>query len=223
MSVDPPSGPDPPYTGAGTLARVECTTIVRPSDVSKQNIVTTFFFLSSSPGPAPADWSALATFVQNAFYSTTGSGSTPWIINGGRNGQVRVYNMADARPRPERAFSSYNASSPESATLGPREVACCLSYYSARNLPRQRGRVYLGPFILAEIFERPDSILMGRCLNLGQLIMGPFTAGAINDWSHVVWSRAGASAHPVSNYWVNNVWDVHRERGFPETTRVHLP
>lgn len=201
---------------------MECTTTVRLSDPVKQQVVTTFFMLSSSPGPSSTDWQALSDGMSALFYATTGAGTYPWVINGGRKGQTRVYNMADLKPRPEKGYTAYNPASPESATLGPREVALCLSYYADRNLPRQRGRVYLGPFLLAEIFERPDTTMLSRCLQLGKNLIAPPTFGTL-AWQLCVWSRADAQARGVGTVWVNDVWDHRGERGQPETTRVHYP
>lgn len=220
---DPPSGPDPPYTGAGTLARVECTTTVRSSDSPKQAVVTTFFMISSAPTVAAADWTALATQVGTIFYPGVSGGSVPWNLYYGRHGVVRAYNMADPKPRPERGVYTFTPGTPETAALGPREVALCLSYYGTRNLPRQRGRVFLGPFLSTQVNERPTSTYMNACLQLGVNLVGPVTAGAVSDWALTVWSRVSASAWPVTNCWVNDVWDHHGERGQPETTRVHHP
>jgi hypothetical protein len=196
---------------------------VRQTDSLKQNVVTTFFFNSTSSGPAAADWQALAVAVSAILYNNAGSAPANWLFYGGRGGITKVYDMKAPKPRPEVGYQAYVPTTWDSQPLGPREVALCLSYYGTRNLARQRGRVYLGPWSTTYTVERPASILRQSMLSLGKALIGPIHAGAINDWALSVWSRVSAQEWPVTNLWVNDVWDVHRERGMPETARDKYP
>lgn len=129
--------------------------------------------------------------------------------------RVRAYDMADAEPRPVRAESVVAWDAPANS-VGPREVALCLSYFADRNLPRQRGRMYIGPIRQAEMTDRPQEQLMGT---LGALAEGISGLGGINvQW--VVYSPTAGDYRNVSDYWVDNAWDTQRRRGLPASSRL---
>jgi hypothetical protein len=103
------------------------------------------------------------------------------------------------------------------ATAVPREVALCLSFYSDRNLPRQRGRLYApaGLFTSA-VGLRPTVAMRDKLAVLAvdfQALGGPDV-----DW--VVYSRADDVARPVTNWWIDDEWDTVRSRGLRATTRL---
>lgn len=130
--------------------------------------------------------------------------------------EVRAYNMADAKPRPERAFAKVT----KAGTLGAcaRQVAICLSYYSDRNLPQQRGRIYTGPWPQSAALV--PTAAMTDVMALGAALAG---LGGINvDWSVYSPTRATQGDDPtmtISNYWCDNSWDVVRSRKLKATTR----
>jgi hypothetical protein len=127
--------------------------------------------------------------------------------------EVRIYDMADAIPRPVKAqrTKSFVPSGPS----GPREVACCLSYYSGRNLPSQRGRIYVGPFTQSEMAMRPPAGLRTEVKDLGTYLS---ELGGVNvDW--VQYSQKLNRALKVSNTWVDDEWDTQRRRGLKASTR----
>jgi hypothetical protein len=104
---------------------------------------------------------------------------------------------------------------------GPRELAICLSYYNTHpGLKRQRGRLYL-PWIVVKGSQSTDT---PRVPNTPQQTVADlvpiFTGlGGVNvDW--VIWSRADQVARPVTNWWVDNEWDVIRKRGLRATGRL---
>jgi hypothetical protein len=128
---------------------------------------------------------------------------------------VRLYDIDDAKPRPI-LDEATRVVTGQSELVAPGEVAACLSFYSERNIPRQRGRLYLGPW------EKTD---MGRNLQtphqnwLGTLAQGLADIGGTGtDWA--VYSPTSNIMHSVSNWWVDNEWDTIRSRGFPSTTRA---
>lgn len=134
----------------------------------------------------------------------------------GQKIEVRAYNMADAKPRPERAYKTQTKAGiiPD----GPHQVALCLSYYSERNLPRRRGRIYIGPW--SGPTTRPSTTAMASLITFGQALAN--VGGANVDWS--VWSTMDASegkdaSHSISNIWVDNSWDVQRRRQLEGTAR----
>ena len=101
----------------------------------------------------------------------------------GRHIRVIVYDLADAKPRPERAVALYSPATEDSFTIyGPHQVACVLSFYGTRNLPRQRGRIYVGPVSRADQAVTVQSDFTGAILELGH---GLFDIGGENV-AHVV-------------------------------------
>lgn len=98
-----------------------------------------------------------------------------------------------------------------------REVALCLSFFSVRNIPRQRGRLYLPVYALgaATASARPPSATMTKVMALGPILAG--LGGPDVDW--VVFSKSDGVARPVTNYWVDDEWDTIRSRGLTPTTR----
>ena len=131
--------------------------------------------------------------------------------------EVRAYNMADAKPRPERGFAFGTAAL--TAKDGPGQVALCLSYYSERNLPRNRGRIYCGPYPTPGV--RPQATHQDELSTHAQALSG---LGGVNvDWS--VWSpttaaEGGDGSKSISNYWIDNSWDIQRRRKIDGTSRV---
>jgi hypothetical protein len=108
--------------------------------------------------------------------------------------------------------------------FGPREVALCLSFRGAENVPRQRGRIFCGP-VNAQT-ERPADAIRTICLSLAT---GLANIGGTNvDWC--VFSRASVGPtggladafHPVKQAWVDDEWDTQRSRGLRATTRSTL-
>jgi len=99
----------------------------------------------------------------------------------------------------------------------PREVALCLSFYSERNLPRQRGRLYVPATILGvSTSGRPSTAAMTKVSTLVPILTG--LGGADVDWS--VWSQTDQVARPVTNWFVDNEWDTIRSRGLRPTERL---
>lgn len=133
--------------------------------------------------------------------------------------EVRAYNLADQKPRPEKAFA-FSASS-GSRPQGVPQVALCLSYYSERNLPRRRGRIYTGPYSTAT--PRPDTAVMNDTLALAGKLAG---IGGLNvDWSvysPTTAAQGGDGTMSISTAWVDNSWDVIRRRKLDGTARVSV-
>jgi hypothetical protein len=104
------------------------------------------------------------------------------------------------------------------ATVGVREVALCLSFYAGENRPRQRGRLYI-PAALGGIgtgTARPNSTQREKVGALATIFAD--LGGLDVDWS--VYSRVDDDARPVTNWWVDDAWDIQRSRGLEPTTRL---
>jgi hypothetical protein len=130
--------------------------------------------------------------------------------------QATAYDMDDATPRPVKAFAPpVGVSAAGASPSGPREVALCLSYYSERNLPSSRGRVYIGPWARDDMGLRPNvnQIAALRDLATGLTNVG----GADVDWS--LYSPKSGGLKKITNVWVDDEWDTMRSRGLRPTTR----
>lgn len=107
---------------------------------------------------------------------------------------------------------------PAQASSCPREVALCLSFFSERNVPRRRGRVYVPMAALGQNLNtvRPPGVTMSKVGELAALFAD--LGGLDVDW--VVYSRVDTTARPVTDWYVDDEWDTVRSRGLRPTTRV---
>lgn len=181
--------------------------------------------IGNDQNPQPRDW------IMNTFYLAFGSVFTDddweqlaedacdvWVARSGYPNYVNIvkcsiYDMAQAEPRaPKATVSKPIAGSGEG---GPREVAVCLSYYAGRNLPRLRGRMYIGPWQQADMMERPAAVRT-QAMGIGTGIAA--LGGLDCDWKQ--YSPTNNLFTTVSNYWCDNEWDTVRSRGLRGDTRL---
>jgi hypothetical protein len=105
------------------------------------------------------------------------------------------------------------------ASGSPREIALCLSFYAERNVPRQRGRLYV-PFCLqstsSTVGRRPTVPQQQRVADLVPIFAG--LGGPDVDWG--IWSTRDNEFRKVTNWWVDNEWDVIRSRGQRSDSRL---
>lgn len=153
---------------------------------------------------------AIANDLRDVFrarvYHTTGMGV-----------EVKLYDMAD--PIPRRALGKANWQAATGAGVGapgPREVALCLSFRGALNIPRQRGRIYLPGPPMARLDERPALPMLEEMVPLATAIGN--VGGPDVDWC--VRSSFGPTMHPVKYAWMDNEWDTVRSRGLRPNARV---
>jgi hypothetical protein len=180
------------------------------ANTNPSDVVSNTFYLNKTtiPGQGGADELALATDAVNAWIART----TP--ISDYPTYRCKIYDMADLKPRP--VVAEYSASTVGGSASGPQEVALCLSFYAGRNLPRRRGRLYLGPFFAGEMAGRPSLTQQNRLLDLASDLAN--LGGADVSWR--VYSPTDGGNYPVSNAWVDNAWDTQRSRGLAPTGRV---
>jgi hypothetical protein len=135
----------------------------------------------------------------------------------------RLYDMAEPMPR-EIQGEADHIPTVNGSEAGPREVALCLSYFAERNLPRNRGRIYVGPWTNGQMTERPAastgtdpltvlSNLRTLLANIGGIdvewcVYSPTTPGPISD-----------QFKKVTGGWQDNEWDTQRSRGLRATNR----
>lgn len=129
----------------------------------------------------------------------------PW--SAGRFLDIRAYNMDDAKPRPIKA--RYTVSVAGTRLTGPGQVALALSYYADRNLPRQRGRIFVGPWTTTS--DTAQTSQVNAVMALPPLLAG---LGGLNvDWS--LWSPTNQTATRINHAWCDNSWDIIRSRKIP--------
>lgn len=132
----------------------------------------------------------------------------------------RMYDMGEPAPREIQGEFTHTSPTVSSSPGAPREVALCLSFFSERNLPRNRGRIYIGPWSVTHMNERPSAGPIG---SLEQLKTDLANIGG-TDVEWCVFSPTTGPASPdsfkkVSAGWVDNEWDTQRSRGLRATAR----
>lgn len=130
---------------------------------------------------------------------------------------VKAYDVEGTKPVYPSGSSTKNASAMRNSTL-PRELACCLSFYAGQNVPRRRGRLFLPISLVtgAAVTLRPSTAVRTKVSELVPILAG--LGGVDVDW--VVYSQRDHAAHKVTNWWVDDEWDVQRSRGLRATTRL---
>lgn len=127
-----------------------------------------------------------------------------------------LYNAEAPKPNYPVATHTINPGVMTTQTM-PRELCLCLSFYSQRNIKRQRGRLYLPLFYvgITNATIEPTLPLPQIAATANMLA----NIGGIDvDWC--VYSRADAKAYPVTDWWYDNEWDVIRSRGLKGSQRV---
>lgn len=128
--------------------------------------------------------------------------------------RIRIYDAQKAPPSYPLAIAEQAGTPPNSSQ--PREVALCLSYYSTYNRPRYRGRLYIPTVFLNGVLgSRPSGAQITEALNWRT----PLTNGLPAAHNMVVFSRVNGQSYGVSDFWVDDEWDIVRSRGRKGTTR----
>lgn len=179
----------------------------RGADVAIDHVVNTFYLQDIGPTSDPQNLADDAAQLWVDFRN---------YPNGITSCNTKVYDMDQPEPRVPVAESGrlVTSSGQESA---PREVALCLSFFATNNVPRRRGRLYIGPWPVGQVFqERPGASITGV---LETLANGLANLGGVDvDWMQ--YSPTNNLANKVTNWWVDNEWDTVRSRGLKATTRI---
>lgn len=133
--------------------------------------------------------------------------------------EYRMYNLADPQPREPLIFEASWQPTGSGAEM-PTEVATCLSFYKDRNLPRNRGRLYIGPHPISVSAQgRPSPVfrtaLAAAATSLIDIGLAP---GSISAWA--LYSPTDDQGKIVTNGWVDNAFDTQRRRGEAPTERT---
>lgn len=132
--------------------------------------------------------------------------------------QVKAYDV-EKKPHGPPAHTTTLRAGQSLTSVVPREIALCLSFYSEFNAKRRRGRLYFPAAWLtttAGMTSRPAAAMRTF---LGEIAVILQNLGGIDDdWS--IWSPTDQEARKVTNWWVDDEWDIQRRRGRRGTTRT---
>jgi hypothetical protein len=168
-------------------------------------LVSNFFALVASPAIATIN-SFLAAAVNRPLVET------------------RAYTLQQPVPRQPRIVSRTLGPNNSSESL-PSEVALCASFFAGRNLPRQRGRVYIGPLTKAAAdvpnsatgIVRPTPGLTNAIMESSKKLQSEAINGGLN-WC--VLSQADGALKSITGGWVDNAFDTQRRRGEDASSRL---
>jgi hypothetical protein len=195
------------------------------SGQSRDQVVNTFHFHCATLDDAAV--TALTAKIVN-FYNTGHASSTtvaslisPAIARTPTATQIKYYDLGDGKPRQVHADTFFLGSA-GSTTGMPNEVAACLSYYSNRNVRRQRGRIFIGPLGTGvNGWNDRDSYIV---VSNRQVITSAAEALAENVSDGRVWGVYSPTAqllyYPMTNGWVDETFDTIRKRGVRPTART---
>lgn len=137
---------------------------------------------------------------------------------GSREVHVKAYDAQGDKPVYPIGDAIRNEGQTPVSTV-PRELAVCLSFYAGRNVPRQRGRLYIPAQAVvtqAQIGVRPP--LTTLSVSLQQWVDLFANLGGVDiDWG--VYSPTTDQFHKMSAWWVDDEWDIMRSRGQKSTDR----
>jgi hypothetical protein len=131
---------------------------------------------------------------------------------------VKAYDAQGAKPNYPKAEKIINmGQAPASGSI--REVALCLSFYAEHNRPRRRGRLYM-PVTLCIAggvgTPRPSQPTIDKIASFVTVLTA--LGGVDVDWC--VYSKLDNQARKVTNWWIDNAWDIQRSRGLEPTART---
>lgn len=202
------------------------------SNIPADNVSNSFCFYNSTSIDKDdnADLDNVLDLVED-FYTVVGAGGGEALgrfINNTikRQAVIKLYDFADAHPRPpiaERLFTLPNVISTNNL---PAEVALVGSFQAdqvaGQPQRRRRGRIYLGPLCVssANNTNPPASMINALAARLDELRLAA-NASILWDWH--VYSPTNANSVKVDNGWVDNTWDTQRRRGPKSTSRTVFP
>jgi hypothetical protein len=135
----------------------------------------------------------------------------------------RVYDLGQAPPREVVVVPSAAWVKPTGTGI-PEECAIVLSFYADRNLPRRRGRLYIGPLDTGSMSAGTDGITRPALEARSAIRRGAINV--LNTSQPVGWSvvsQTNASSHLVTAGWVDDAFDTQRRRGPDASSRILFP
>lgn len=192
-----------------TTIRAQCSWQVGSILPRDRFTITPYFSHSLGLVEGAPEWDTLANDLATAIKAWELSPTNHELT-------VKLYNMGDAAPRRPKATVVKNSGQALEASY-MREVACCLSFSTAKNIPSERGRLYVPHIKMSNSAPGPRPTQTERD-KVGALA-GAFTnlGGTNVDW--VIYSQSHQTTKSVYKWWVDDEWDIQRRRGLRPTTR----
>jgi hypothetical protein len=197
------------------------------SQLPEDRFINTFHFrhVDGSPGIDSADLAEIDARL-TAFYNTPGpSGNSiskylsGEIVKTSEAAQFRSYDLGEAHPREPHITTWTPAATADAARL-PTEVAICGSFYGSRNIPRQRGRVYIGPLALGALDQSTGRPHSAARVAIAESLEYLAESGTLLDWVAYSTVNPAGSSVSVTDGWVDNAFDTQRRRGIEATART---
>lgn len=195
-----------------THMRLRCSWQYRDADPKNQAVINPVFrrqmnILDPTSGTNAQELVDGLVTALDGWFSTTGRLT------------VSAYNLEGAKPNYPMATKTVRPTGVH-VLNGPGELACCLSFYGANNVKRQRGRLYLPMWALGASGSDYGNPVINSTLRTKAAALVPIFAalgGANVDWG--IWSQVAGAFTRAEHWFVNDAWDVQRSRGIKETAR----
>jgi hypothetical protein len=224
------------FNSAGVLQQAECydalVIMQGASGLPEDRFLNTWHFAAEAGGTADSHYSAIQ-FELGSFYTAI----KPYLSSvalGATNLQIetRIYHGDDPEPREPHTVLLGVDMTPHPNIGLPNELAICVSHYHRRNIPRQRGRVFIGPLgntaMAAGVSGAGDRRIDPTC----QDAFVTAAIGLLTGTNGVVWCQksnyqfsatgdpaVGPTYREVTNGWVDNAFDIQRRRGTVASVR----
>lgn len=198
----------------------------RASGLPRDVVVNSWAFRNDGTSGPPETVAAEIASALDTYYTANHQADPTTIashIDSSVTGlEYRVYDLGQAVPREPHIVESTAFTGGSGSPL-PGEVALCMSYFADRNLPRSRGRVYIGPLNTSTVdavdsLARPSAALVRNLRQGGEYLLNP-----TENLTWVLISQADAAAKVITGGWVDNAFDTQRRRGVDPTTRTVYP
>lgn len=207
------------------MANVRAQVILKTVDAIPANYVTnTFAFEMNTAGTVVTDVVAAI----KGLYDAVRPYLAPVLAQNGH--MIKFTDIEGAAPNYPFDERTFNLSAALTGNSIPREVALVASFQgdrvSGQVQARRRGRIYLGPLNNAALFN--DGNPTGACVLAIVAAMDAFKDAidaitVLDGVVWIVWSGVNGSGTPVTNGWVDNVFDTQRSRGNAATGRNIWP
>lgn len=230
---DPTPAPEPDYSQVDVVRAMAI--FQGASGLPEDRYISTFHFARNPAVTWEVDAPLIAGWL-TSFYNTIAPGAARAISGylsdnaitvGAAAHELRLYDINDLEPREPAIFPLGKLTSGVAGSL-PNEAAVCLSFYGTRNIPRQRGRVYIGPLSslcavesAADHDVRVTQAFMDDLADAARkLIVDSASRWVVLSRGLYVDGQLPAQMYPVTDGWVDNAFDTIRKRGVKPSARV---
>lgn len=194
----------------------------------EDRFVNTFTFRTGNLGEDPVvagDFTTIAAALVD-FYNVAGpSGNSVQrymsadIVRSADAAEIRMYDLGNLHPRPPHVVE-WTVGANALNTRLPSEAAIVGSFYGFRNIPRQRGRIYVGPLNLDALNQANGRPADGARQAIAEAMGDLIGSTGVIDWVVLSTVPPGFTSIKVSNGWVDNAFDTQRRRGIATTSRI---